>query len=323
MDEDLAQSIPVSLTIQSDLAATDKPIVASYSSWIKRSVPVEGDGWRMGIVSDSLPSWIFLSDNLTNCKLDWIAIPQRQSHWTHLLPKTTRVIWIPDPGERDSYPDWMEAIGSVDKLPDIVIFEGRFRPPRRSVDFWSSTNLQLVLSDKGLRGPSPDEWNAESQVLDHVMLGGVTGWKRQIHAWTKANDDSTGRSFFKAELLVGAESSFQHVVDRTRTGKRVREGPAPNETNVVDCEAIQRKRKKRWTVPTVYGKDFYVQRPLTTKEASLCLDLPSSVSKHMSAETIEVAIRNMGSPVKIATALGACVLNWTAMKYASGHFERC
>ena len=265
---------------------------------------------RLGIVSEGLPAWLFLSDNLTNSQLQWLLIPDNQKHWENLVPEKAEVYWLSAKPLEESETATME-FALLDKAAcDVVVFEGKYRPPRANSDFWKRTT-QIVLSQRSLRGKPPLGWSLSSRVLSHAQLGGVTNWNCRFHVWTR--DDSQAASFWEDEMLRGADSSFEDLVDKKQTGKRVRDDAESSLTSLkdpVDCETVQKKRKKLWTLPTVFGS-MLTKRRLTVAEASSCLDVPSSLSKKLNESTSEVVIRELTSPIKVAAALGACLVEWT------------
>ena len=267
----------------------------------------------MGIVSDGLPAWLFLTDNLTNCQLQWLTLPDNQQHWENLVPKNTEIRWLstqpPTKTDAHSIEDVLMELPAC----DVVVFEGKYQPPRASSEFWKRST-QVVLAQRSLRGKSPSNWAASSRALNHAQLGGVTNWSCQFHVWTRKDSESvSAATFWEEEILQGADSSFEDLLDKKQTGKRVREDIEPSsETNKnqVDCETIQKKRKKLWTLPTVFGS-MRTKRRLTVSEVSSCLDVPSSLAKTMNESTSEVVVRELTSPIKVAAAIGACLVEWT------------
>ena len=288
----------------------EAPITESYSSWIRRQVSLSPGSLRLGIISEGLPAWLFLSDNLTNGKLQWLMIPDNQQHWENLIPSDTEVYWLRAKPEDELGAASMEFALKDKADCDVILFEGKYRPPRSNSEFWKRST-QLVLSQRSLRGKPPVGWTASSRVLNHAQLGGVTNWSCRMHVWS--NTESTVTPFWEDEILQGADSSFEDLLDKRQTGKRVREdfeSPHSSLKNQVDCATIQKKRKKLWTLPTVFGS-MRTKRCLTVSEASSCLDVPSSLAKKLNESTSEVVVRELTSPIKVAAALGACLVEWT------------
>ena len=291
------------------------PVTESYSSWFRRTVPLQDGELKVGIVSNGIPVWLTLTSNfLSNCTLDWLLLPKNQSHWENLVGSHTEVYWMPpledsSTSEAGNNFDW-----NLYPRSHVVVFEGPFRPPRSDPLFWHE-DLQVVLSHRSPRGKPPQGWKVSSRVLDHKELGGVTDWKGRVHAWTRIDSkDLTTGEFWIDDLLQGADSSFHDLVDKTKTGKCSRcahEEARAEEQQQVSWNEVRMKRRKLWTLPTVYGSRAFTYRSLTVSEVVSCLDIPATLSKGWNESTKEVMVRELTAPIKAAASIGTCLAEWT------------
>ena len=78
----------------------------------------------------------------------------------------------------------------------------------------------------------------------------------------------------------------------------------------VDCATVQRKRRKLWVLPTVFGVNAATRRKLLVTEATACLDVPVSLIKELNEPTREVIVRELSGPIKVAATVGACIVEW-------------
>ena len=137
------------------------------------------------MVSDGMPAWLFLSDNLTNSKLKWLMLPDNQQHWENLIPVGLEVHWLTASEESEwNLRSLEEALGRC-PATDVLVFEGKYRPPRASSNFWDR-ETRLIVSQRTPRGKAPPGWDTSSRALSHHELGGVTNWKSYFHVWMRS-----------------------------------------------------------------------------------------------------------------------------------------
>ena len=79
----------------------------------------------------------------------------------------------------------------------------------------------------------------------------------------------------------------------------------------ISWEEMKTKRRKLWTLPTVYGPNAFTRRPLEISEAVSCCDVPATLAKGWNEPTKEVLVRELSTPIKAAAALGSCLAEWT------------
>ena len=156
----------------------------------------------LGVVADGMPAWLFLSDNLTNSKLKWLLLPENQQHWENLIPDGVEVHWLMATEETEWNQRSLDEALARCPATDVVVFEGRYRPPRSNSAFWKR-EARLIVTQRTPRGKPPLGWQSSSRALSHQELGGVTNWKNHFHVWTRVNDEAEDpqKEFWDSNLL--------------------------------------------------------------------------------------------------------------------------
>ena len=272
----------------------------------------------MGVVTVGVSPWVFVSDNLTDCKLKWIVLPYSQSHWQHLIPPDTQVQWLMD--DQSSTEEILRDVEGTDAGShggiDVLVFEGGFRPPRQASSMWKNPHLKLVLAERTNRGKPAEGWTISTRTVTHIELGGVTDCRKTMHVWLRDTD----WNFFQPDCITGAPSHFTDLIHKTRTSKRVRPGTDAfriGNSPVVAMETLQKDRRKKWILPTVFGKDALVKRTLEGDEVCSSLDVPAALFKQWNDATIETVARELTAPIKMAAALGSCISKWSTHREKS------
>ena len=239
-------------------------------------------------------------------------LPCSQSHWQHLVTTGVEVQWYDENKGMEE-----QVLQQMSRLPpQVLIFEDKARPPKGVSRLWPDINLQLVVSQLSIRGDAPAGWEAQSRQFHHKELGGVTTWSGFIHTWHRSTAAQPS-SFFRPELFVGAPSRFFDLIHKTRPGKRSKPGTTVSvqEAEQVEITSLQRERRRRRLLPSVFGKDATVYRVLGPDEVCSCLDIPAVILKQLNDTTQECVARGLTLPVKVGAAIGTCISVWSKRSF--------
>ncbi|KAL7571689.1 hypothetical protein ACA910_011216 [Epithemia clementina (nom. ined.)] len=73
---------------------------------------------------------------------------------------------------------------------------------------------------------------------------------------------------------------------------------------------------------TIYGRDSFCERALTASEACVIWDVPGTASMQWTDSMKTTLSRNLTTPVKVAAALGRCILSAIRRSHADGKRPR-
>jgi hypothetical protein len=183
----------------------------------------------------------------------------------------------------------------MEKNPvDVVLIDtGRLRTGSL---VWAGTEVSIVLSLDGWRGPPPVQWNTRRMKIRHDQLGGVTEGEFTVHITHKGEF----AGFNWCANLKGVPARLRHVLECTGTGKKV---PIPTEIPkgwTQDGQLQWEDRFDKVMTPTVFDKTRWVVRRLGLKELKSVLDVPAMMD---CGTELRAKLKGMKAPWKIYVCL--------------------